>query len=668
VQDERFEFFEPLMSYIRKKPSDFPDQENRKKRKLPELPLAQEEPKTKKPPTKEELKAQAKADRSTINFLRLILGPMMKELKGPQWRIFRSSIIPDRDIDYLLREQDPNIITSNLSPEEQMRQGIDRPYEIALDKYGNRGLKEKGTGRFFYNLNLQIIEQRLSNGYYKRAKEFLWDIKTIVKDAAANGNPDTIMKANNMHGYAMAEAELIEVNNHQLFLQCEAVYAREQARAKLAAESQPAQAINMAPPAPTTSIHTGPIILGEPVPPRQQPNGEHAHTNGATVPSNATGLGLTHDPDASSGERAQFPPGLTETPSNRDTVPEAAAERSQRSALEKMVPGSQAADYDNNASTTTSGHKTSGRPSGESGAAVTVNVNVNVLQQSNGDRAVATQPDSYPFSVPDFTSYIPAADTGSELPDTQSTESNGVPPAAALKVRKSVSLPSSGGSGDSQQDSLGSDGIFKHPGPPPHRANSGPQGLEGPAEMRVLQEQRMRQAHLASTGPSQPSQPLQLSPTSPTGAGAPDTGLATAPPTSPPAPPLAAPQAQQPQQQQQRDGQGRGWSDAYDSPKSSGPPSPRTPTPPPLLVDERALTALRDRILARTEGLTVEQLEMVDARCMDAVWRGRAEWDRTRVATAVEEGLREVLEDVAWQHGLGDGMDLDDGRFASFAD
>jgi hypothetical protein len=138
-----------------------------------------------------------------------------------------------------------------------------------------------------------------------------------------------------------------------------------------------------------------------------------------------------------------------------------------------------------------------------------------------------------------------------------------------------------------------------------------------------------------------------------------DTGLATAPPTSPPAAAAEAPQ--------QRDGQGRGWGDAADrcdSPKSaspSAPPSPRTPTPPPLLVDERALAALRARLVDATDGLTVEQLEMVDARCMDAVWRGRGEWDRMVVARAVEEGMREVLEDVEWQRALPDesGMDLE---------
>jgi hypothetical protein len=650
------------MSYIRKRPSDFPDQENRKKRVLPELPVAQEEPKAKKAPTKEELKAQAKADRSTINFLRLILGPMMKELKGPQWRIFRSSLIPDREIDYLLQEQDPNIMTSNLSREEQIRQGIDRPYEIAVDKYGNRGLKEKTSGRFFYNLNLQVIEQRLSNGYYKRAKEFLWDIKTIMKDAASNGNPDTIMKANNMHGYAMAEAELIEINNHQLFQQCEAVYAREQARAKLAAESEPAKAINMAPPAPTTSIHTGPIILGEPFALRHaQMNGDHPHTNGETVPSNA-GLGLMHDPEASSGPRMQFPPGLTETPSNRDTID--GAERSQRSALEKMVPGSQVADYNNNASTTTSGHKTSGRTSGESTGAVTVNINVNLLQ-SNGDGVGTlpnTQPDSYPVTVPDFTSYIPDASTGSQLPDTQSTESNGV--LATVKAPKSTGLASIPGSGESQQDSLGSDGVFKHPAVPAQRVNSGPQGLAGPPDMQALQQQRMQQAHLNSTGPSQPS---EFSPASPTAleavphaaAGARDTstGLLTAPPTSPPAAAVDPTSSLL-----QREGQG--WEamegvETYDSPKAVSPPTPepRSPTPPPPpphVVDEVALETLLDRLVQVTEGLTVEQLEMVDARCMDAVWRGRGAWDRMRVAEAVEVGMEEVLEDVAWQRGLPD--------------
>jgi hypothetical protein len=102
--------------------------------------------------------------------------------------------------------------------------------------------------------------------------------------------------------------------------------------------------------------------------------------------------------------------------------------------------------------------------------------------------------------------------------------------------------------------------------------------------------------------------------------------------------------------------------ETYDSPKAVSPPTPepRSPTPPPPppppphVVDEVALETLLDRLVQVTEGLTVEQLEMVDARCMDAVWRGRGAWDRMRVAEAVEVGMEEVLEDVAWQRGLPD--------------
>ena len=489
----------------------------------------------------------------------------MKELKNPLWRLFRSSIVPDRDIDYLLQEQDPNVLTSNLGPEEQVRHGVARPYEIATDKYGNRGLKETSSGRFYYNLNVQIIEQRLSNGYYKRPKEFIWDIKTIMKDAAAHGNPDNILKANNMYGFAMAEAELLEANNHILFQQCEGVYARERERAKLASQNRPAIQLNIGPSAPSTTIATGPIRLGEPLPgvrpvtPHRGPNGDHAHTNGETVPSHG-GLHInTTDPQASSGERVQFPTGFTETPSNQGTIALGEGDRSQRSALEKMVPGSQAADYHNNASTTSSGLKTSD----ESGPRVVdAGTNANSLQQASNGEGAATQPISKrgaTFTAPDFTDYIPSADTGSQLPDTQSTESNGVhAPShahAELKARTSSGLGSVAATGESQQDSLGRGGVFKRPGTPKLRAVTGPVGSIQKGSDRLVKHLHVNSAVPRKVSPLSPhlsprmsprmsprlSQSPRMSPLSATfpllaqsQAGAQALiGLATAPPTSP---------------------------------------------------------------------------------------------------------------------------------------
>jgi hypothetical protein len=688
MQSERLHFFEPLMSYLRKRPSDFPDLENRKKRKLPELPVAEAQPK-KAELTKEQLKAQAKADRSTINFLRLALAPMMKELKNPLWRLFRSSIVPDRDIDYLLQEQDPNVLTSNVGAEEQVRQGVARPYEIATDKYGNRGLKETSTGRFYYNLNVQVIEQRLSNGYYKRPKEFIWDIKTIMKDAATHGNPDTILKANNMYGFAMAEAELLEANNHILFQQCEGVYARERERAKLASQNRPAIQLNIGPAAPSTTIGTGPIRLGEPLPgvrpftPNRGPNGDHAHTNGETVPSHG-GLHInTTDPQASSGERVQFPTGFTETPSNQDTT--APGDRSQRSALEKMMPGSQAADYHNNASTTSSGLKTSD----DSGPRV-VDVGANSLQQASNGEGGATQPISKrgaTFTAPDFTDYIPSADTGSQLPDTQSTESNGVhAPShahAELKARTSSGLGSVAATGESLQDSLGHGGVFKRPGTPKLRAVTGPVGSIQKGSDRLVKHLHVNSAvprkvsphmsphlspHLSPRMSPRNSPRLSQSPLSgtfpllaQTQAGAQALiGLATAPPTSPQ---VAAFGAARRVSQGGSSGQGSpvlamsaaaAIASAVSSPRSEFSSwdmmddvvaTPREEH----VVDEAAVWALHDRLADRTDGCTVEQLEMVDARCMGAIWRGRELWDRMVLARAVEEALDDVMEDIEWQ-------------------
>jgi hypothetical protein len=43
---------------------------------------------------------------------------------------------------------------------------------------------------------------------------------------------------------------------------------------------------------------------------------------------------------------------------------------------------------------------------------------------------------------------------------------------------------------------------------------------------------------------------------------------------------------------------------------------------------------------------------MVDARCMDVVWRRRGMWDRRQMVEEIDEALEEVLQDVSWQAGL----------------
>lgn len=578
------------MSYVRKRPNEFPEREDRKKRKLPDLPLAIEEPKIKAPPTKEELKAQYKADRSTLNLLRMALNPVMREVKD-RWRGFNKSVIPDRDIEYLLQQEDPTFLTSDLTEAQRQEQQMLRPFEVATDKHGNRGLTETTTGRFFYNCNTQIVEQRLSNGYYKRTKEFLFDLKTIAKDHAAIGIHDKTVKANDMYLYAMAEIELIEMSNPTLSAQCEAVFVREQERQKLQTQRNSSQ---IPPPAPDSTVPTGPIQLGEavkvrpelppPITPRRA-SGDHDtdmvnHTNGATIPSRPS----QDSPDAmeiddSSGSRPQFPTGFTMTPSNPTTTQH---ESQQTGPIQKLAAGSQLADLQNSASTTTSGQKTSDRTSHGSDPRPHP-----ASQATNGE---STQPNSVPDGhYPDFESWMLPVETGSQYPDTQSTVSRRAAANTAMSTPANVAPASSIGASQDVE------GVFKQPG-----------------------------------------LPARVQPPSTAGAG----GLATAPATS----------------QVTAGGAANSSSNSSAATHSASIADILNPTPsspsPLFIIDELALDGLHRDMAKQTEGLTIEQLEMIDARCMDVIWLSRGKWDRRSIVKELEEATDEVLEDVQWQAQL----------------
>ncbi|KAG8627598.1 hypothetical protein KVT40_005081 [Elsinoe batatas] len=383
----RQEFFQVLIDYIRRSPAEFPDPDARKKRVLPELPEAPAAPEVPRVPTKDELKALRKKDRHTLNQLKILIQGVMDQIKL-KYRKFRTPPIDERAFAYLFDEQDPGMLTTDL-PEDEAGQHMYRPYRIEHDKKGVSGLLEVATGKFYYNLEIVTIEQRLSNGYYKRPKDFLADIKRLAKDAKTSGDYDRIIKANEL--YANVEVDMAGIeNNHQpLVAECEAVYQREAAREreekkKLQQVRQEDHGARNIPPDVTSSTDpsTGPIMLGIEIPaPRTLPppttpqksqlsNGVD-HSDGSNhQQSNGSGhdgdVEMVGSQDTSGHHHADNSQPFT-TP-----APGTQTQKSQHSSIMQMAPGSQARDYHNSASTTTSGQKTgersrSDRSSGHTG-------------------------------------------------------------------------------------------------------------------------------------------------------------------------------------------------------------------------------------------------------------------------------------------------------------
>jgi hypothetical protein len=421
AQMARREFFNKAMNYLRQSPAEFPQPENRKKRILPILPEAPIPEEQTHAPSKAELKAQKKKDRFTLNNLKLLIQPVMDQIKL-KYKKFRSPVIDENLIGYLYDEQDPSIVTTDLdrAAAQQLR-----PFEISKDAKGTTVLLETATGKQYYNLEIVTIEKRLSNGYYKRPKDFLTDIRALAKDAKNSGDQERLLKANEMLANVEVDMMNLEAINPVLVAECEAVYNRELAREKEQIELAKAEGREVpiitpnVPPNVSNTIteqSTGPVHLGEDVPgprvlypftpaklgPSPLSNG---YTNGSSVPSGS------HDepemPDSQDislvnpQERAGFIQPYA-TPSAQGTQPYHT--HTQTSALTRIAPGSVHQDYYNSASSTSSGHKTSNH-SHRSSAPYSVITNVS----SNGVRN---------DDAPDF-STLPHLEGGSQLPNTQ---------------------------------------------------------------------------------------------------------------------------------------------------------------------------------------------------------------------------------------------------------
>jgi SpoVK/Ycf46/Vps4 family AAA+-type ATPase len=442
TQQARHEFFGKVIEYVKTSPDDFPDPENRKRRKLETLEVAPAPPPTTDATlTKEQQKAQKRKDRQTLNLLKIRIQPIMDQIK--KYKRFRAGVVDDSQIRYLFEEADPSILTSDLPLEE--RQTF-RPFEKDFDKNGVPGLKEVATGRFFYNLEIVTIEKRLSNGYYKRPKDFLADIKRIAKDARALGDQERMLRANELLTNVEVDIGGIEQGDPALVAECEAVYTRELEREKAALErAKKADTTgDMAPPAHTNVPHgntdsnasSGPVVLGQPfvngarpvTPAGPTSNGNHgaggsdlnegaAHTSnsneamshvedGDTLMTNSDETNYTGRATANSsfGPSAQPKHPLSNTaPSQQIRRESGLCNLSQRGPMTPMAPGSQPGDYSNDASTTqTTSDKKTDQSTGPQ-------FNTQSPAAGSGPRV----------DYPDLTSYPDRISQEEHLPDTQ---------------------------------------------------------------------------------------------------------------------------------------------------------------------------------------------------------------------------------------------------------
>lgn len=556
-ESARREYFQSVADFMRSSPMMFPEAGPRKKRKLVELAEAPVAKPAFTGPTKEEIKAQKKQDRHTLNMLKLQIQQVMDQIKL-KYKKFRTPVIEDSVINYLYDEQNPEVLTTDLG-ETERQQRLFRPYELDKDDKGVAGLREVASGKFYYNLEIVTIEKRLSNGYYKRPKDFLADIKRLAKDAKNVGDQDRTLKANEMLANVEVDMITIETQQRALVAECEAVYEREQARertrleeaqqAGLKGEHVPTIVPNVPPAASNTTTETsGPVMLGEQVPGRPPllpiTPSRYAGSNGFSTTDGSNpylnnGSGVPSNQQEDSEMHDSQPPNLQEgagfvglgTPSQNTQ-----GQRSQKSAHTHIAAGSQLHDYYNSASTTTSGQKTSDRSNRSSGP---YSVNTQRSNGTGGDH-------------PDFDMLHREPVGGSQLPDTQEVQM-----------------------------------AYHH---------------------SSQQSQPQSQPHsLPASQSSQPMAPPQRSTSI--------NALLNDPP-------------------------------AEDIRNSHGGNGEAPPQHSSLIVDEHAIADLHRQMVARSSGLSVEQLEQVMASLMDVIWQTRGEWNRTHVYAAVMKAFNETVLDI----------------------
>lgn len=217
--EERIKFFESVKKTLLMKPYEFVnDLENRPKRKLKVLKVVQPtEVQSDSKSDKKLLKQQEYQDTKLKNVLKIKLAGLMDLFKN-RYKRFKKPII---DENFLYHLFDPSVLQNPLIPYEVA-------YEKSTDPEHTNMIKEVSTGKYYHNMDLDVIEERLWNGYYSEAKQFLKDIKMIVKDSITSGDRDKILKANEM--LTNAQFGIDDFNTADFAKACREMRAREAAK------------------------------------------------------------------------------------------------------------------------------------------------------------------------------------------------------------------------------------------------------------------------------------------------------------------------------------------------------------------------------------------------------------------------------------------------------
>ena len=221
-EEQRRAFFHSLRDALVIKPPLF-HARHKRTTPLPELPKAEvtsprdvdEEgkPLTADEILKKRLKSFQYQDMKLKNMLKIKLSGLMDLFKS-RYKRFRKPPIDDAFLVHLFEPQ----------------QVTDPAWQPAYVKDKDMIL-EVATGRKFYNMDLDIIEERLWNGYYSEPKQYLRDIEMIYVDANTIGDRERIIKASEM--FANAQIGIEDISTPEFIEECKATHKRDLERRRL---------------------------------------------------------------------------------------------------------------------------------------------------------------------------------------------------------------------------------------------------------------------------------------------------------------------------------------------------------------------------------------------------------------------------------------------------
>lgn len=185
----RKEFFLTVWKTILMKPYEFVnDLQNRPKRKLKQLKVVETVANlSDKELIKKKQKEQEYNDTKLKNTLKIKLAGLM-DLFKVRYKRFKKPIVDENLLYHLF---DPTVLDNPLSNYQILYSRSDEPGHENM-------IKELATGKNYYNMDLDTIEERLWNGFYSEPRQFLKDLKLILKDCITSGDRERILKANEM--------------------------------------------------------------------------------------------------------------------------------------------------------------------------------------------------------------------------------------------------------------------------------------------------------------------------------------------------------------------------------------------------------------------------------------------------------------------------------------